>query len=501
MRVTSVQLTNFRSIAEMDPIELGSINVLIGPNNAGKSTVIRALAALQAGSEPFGPDIRIGASQALVTLELEQMSSVLPWRQDVKGETAKCTVTLETGTRTLTMEQHQPQGRATFNVNALPNVEPEHFVVPYFSRRKTASYQEDVRRQNALQVGRDFSFLAAKLARLGNPSFPAHDAYSKTCQAILGFVITAVPSENGQRPGVYVSETDTIPIDQMGEGVPNIVGLLAELALSKNKLFLIEEPENDLHPRALKALLELILESSTENQFVISTHSNIVACYLGGKGDSKLYYIDADRGVLPPAATVRLVPPTPADRLAVLRELGYSLSDFELWDGWLILEEASAERIIRDYLVPYFAPRLARVRTLSTQGNTKVEPTFDDFYRLVRFTHLEEAYRNRAWVLVDGDSQGREIVERLRERYSTWEPDRFGCFDQAQFERYYPAEFSNRVDQVLSEMNKPARREAKRILLDDVREWLDEDEDRARAALASSAASVVTVLKGIEERL
>ena len=67
----------------------------------------------------------------------------------------------------------------------------------------------------------------------------------------------------------------------MGDGVPNVVGLLADLALTKGKMFLIEEPENDLHPSALKALLELVEDGATHNQIVVSTHSNIVARHLG----------------------------------------------------------------------------------------------------------------------------------------------------------------------------------------------------------------------------
>ena len=108
------------------------------------------------------------------------------------------------------------------------------------------------------------------------------------------------------------------------------------------------------------------------------------------------------RETLPVKAAIRLVAPTAQARLEVLRDLGYSFSDFDLWDGWLFLEEASAERIIRDYLIPWFVPKLQRVRTLSAGGATKVEPAFEDFHRLVRFTHLEKAYENLAWVRVDG---------------------------------------------------------------------------------------------------
>lgn len=504
MRVTSLQLRNFRSVAAMEPIALDSINVLIGPNNVGKSTLIRALYLLQQGLPDPRPDIRLGATEATVVLDVEDVHGISAWNdQPGNCDSGKLTATIHTSRADvqLNLAYSHPSGDAQATVSQLPAAEPNHFVVPYLTKRKAMNYTEDVREQFALQVTPDFSYLAAKLSRLGNPSFPAHERYRKTCEEMLGFVVTAVPSPNGQRPGVYVTATETLPIEQMGEGVPNIVGMLANLALSEKKLFLIEEPENDLHPAALKALLNLIIDSATTNQFVISTHSNIVARYLGAANNSQLYYIKSRSGELPPEAQVNLVPSSPAARLGVLRELGYSFADFDLWDGWLILEESSAERVIRDYLIPFFAPKLSRIRTLAAGGNSQVEPTFEDFHRLARFTHLEEAYRGRAWVLVDGDDAGQEIVARLRARYSSWDASHFACFDQEQFETYYPVEFSERVKIALGEEDRQTRRDAKRTLLDDVRRWLDEDEARAHAALETSAAPVIDALRRIETSL
>src|SRR5688572_15663099 len=119
----------------------------------------------------------------------------------------------------------------------------------------------------------------------------------------------------------------------MGEGVPNIVHLLASLATSSGKLFLIEEPENDLHPSALRLLLDLIIESSTKNQFVISTHSNIVVSHLCGSSNSQLLRVTSAREVLPLNSRVEVVPRSSEARFAVLRELGYASSDFDLWEG------------------------------------------------------------------------------------------------------------------------------------------------------------------------
>jgi hypothetical protein len=499
MRVKSLQLKNFRSFESMEPIELDQINVLIGPNNAGKSSLLRALHIIQVSNWNIYPDVRVGANVAEVNIGLVDVPATL-------SHIGKCTLSIvvssvDRNAGEVALQIKGPDGAVVHNIQQIQNLDPLHFIVPFLSKRKTSNYQEDVRSEFTLRVNTDMSNLAAKLSRLTNPSFPGNVRYSETCKAILGFVLSAIPSLNGLRPGVYLPNRQTIPVDQMGEGVPNIVALLADLALSENKLFLIEEPENDLHPQALKALLDLIVESSESNQFVVSTHSNIVVRHLAAAANSKLYNVSSELGRMPPIATISAVEPNVEARLEVLRELGYSFSDFDLWDGWLILEESSAERIIRDYLIPWFAPKLARVRTLSVGGVQQVGPTFDDFYRLVRFTHLEEAYRNAAWVRIDGDNVGLETIARLKSRYSTWKPDRFGNFSKAQFEYYYPSEFTAQINQALALAEKPARREAKRKLLNEVRAWLDEDEQRGREALAKSAAEVISDLISIESQI
>jgi hypothetical protein len=500
VRITSLRVVNFRSFVDMAPIELGRINVFIGPNNAGKSSLLRAVYAMQGGAGDLFADVRLDAATSSIEVGLADIHGVRAWGQGGECGEGVLRIEIQASGSSTNFNLRAADG-SNFGLPALPAREPDHVFVPYLSRRKAIAYQEDVREEYALQVSPQFDYLAAKLSRLGNFAFPAGQRYRETCEAVLGFVVTAVPSTNGQRPGAYLPDRRTIPLDQMGEGVPNVVGLLADLALSDNKILLIEEPENDLHPRALKALLDLIEESAGSNQFLVSTHSNIVARHLGAADDSRLFYVDTQAGTLPRVATVRPVEATPQARLAVLRDLGYSFSDFDLWDGWLILEESSAERIIRDYLIPWFAPKLARVRTLAAGGNSEVEPTFQDFHRLVRFTHLEEAYRDAAWVRVDGGEPGEEIVSRLRAQYPTWSPDRFGTFSEAQFERYYPREFSPEVDAALSQRDKQAGREAKRQLLVDVRAWLDEDDTRGRAALAASAAPVIADLEQIEAYL
>lgn len=498
MNITYLKLFDYRSFEGTNPIIFDQINILIGANNSGKSTVLKAIHLLQTGGTDIYADIRKGADYSTIELGVDNVKNVSSWPRDFSGHgVAQLLLTANT----VPAFSVSMQNGNHISVSQVTNTEPHNLIVPFFSKRKTVSYNEDVRSQYSYIVDSSMHNLAARLSRVSNPSFPKYEFYKKACEEILGFVVSSIPSDNGQRPGAYMPNLERLYIDQMGEGVANIVFLLSNLAVSENKIFLIEELENDLHPKALKALLNLIIESAKTNQFFISTHSNIVVRHLAAEPESKLFNITIEDNSNPPKASVAEVERTPEARLSVLRDLGYSFSDFELWDGWLILEESSAERIIRDYLIPWFAPKLSRIRTLAVGGTSKVEPTFEDFLRLVRFTHLEEAYKNKAWVFVDGDESGKEIIVRLKTSYKSWDASRFQCFDNAQFENYYPEFFIDQVQSVLAIEDRKSKKEAKLKLLNDVKAWLDEDKSRGKEALKESAKEIITHLKNIEKTL
>jgi predicted ATPase len=502
MRVVSIQLKDYRAFETTDRLPIGQISVLVGANNTGKSSLIRAMLLMQQFQfqSPIGSDVRVGARYADVALELADVRNVAGW-EGVDADAAKLTIRVTPEGQTPSLElETAPDSRQA--CQQLANSDPAHFIVPFLSRRKVTRYEEDPRRDHAMRVGPDLQNLAARLTRI-DPELPRYETYAETCKDLVGRVIRPVSSQNGFRPGIYADENQTHPIyvDAMGEGVAQIAGLLADLVLSRGKLFLIEELEADLHPRALKRLLELIVESSTENQFVVSTHSNIVLRHLGAQPDARVYSFERQVTTNVPISTIRPIGPDPGDRIEVLRDLGYEMNDFDLWDAWLFLEEASAETVIGSFLIPWFVPGLlGRIRTLSAAGVTRVAPTFDDFYRLVRYTHLEAAYRDRAWVIVDGDAIGQQIVAKLRDQYPTWTPDRFQSLTTDHFESYYPDRFSQQRATALG-ATKEQRQELKRALLKDVVNWCISDSDTAKAEFATTASDVIELLNAIDEAL
>jgi predicted ATP-dependent endonuclease of OLD family len=185
MRATSLQLQNFRSFASMDSIELDQINVLIGPNNAGKSSVLKALHLIQEGGGNIYPDVRVNANHAKVGIGLKDMQGEF----DFKGS-GFLSIQVESTDRNIgniRLMMSVTDGRAV--VQQLPSIEPHHFIVPYLSKRKTTYYQEEVKNENALRVSTDMSNLAAKLTRIATPGFPNHESYREACEAILGFMV------------------------------------------------------------------------------------------------------------------------------------------------------------------------------------------------------------------------------------------------------------------------------------------------------------------------
>jgi hypothetical protein len=96
MRITTLTVANFRSFVQMEPIEHGQINVFMGPNNAGKSSLLRAAYAMQQGGT-FAADVRLGAARASINIRLSGLANT-KWEIYAKplGE-AVLDITIEAG--------------------------------------------------------------------------------------------------------------------------------------------------------------------------------------------------------------------------------------------------------------------------------------------------------------------------------------------------------------------------------------------------------------------
>jgi len=503
MWVESLNIANIKSFSSEQIAFSKSINILIGANNSGKSTILQAILRLQYSHIwPSDDPIRKNTTQGHIIIALRDINrDIINEYEDYYSNKANLDFNIN-NKNTQSWVMAATNGSTVLRFPTIKFEEPNNLIYPFLSKRKVGEFSELINESTVLSVNQNMANLSAIVDNIGNPVNPNYAEFSQECEDILGFQISSVFGKNGKVVGSSIEHLSNIHIDQMGEGIAHIVWLIARLCSVKNRVFIIEEIENDIHPQALKKLLQLILRKSEHNQFIISTHSNIVAKYLGGAPESKIFNCKIEYPNKIPSSTTEELSTSEQRRRALL-DLGYEFSDYDLWAAWLILEESSAERIIREYLFKWFTPSLQnKVRTISASSISRVEAQFDDFNRLFIFTHLSQLYLNRAWVLVDGGKVGDEVISALKENYkASWRESQFRALQQTDFEYYYPVQFKDEAVEVLQIRDKKAKWAKKKLLLDRVIEWIEQDQDVAKAQFESSAAEVIDFIREIEDQL
>lgn len=518
MQISEIRIRNIKSIIDSEWIQLSpKINVLIGKNNSGKSIFIKSIYQLQNQKSLEDSDIRTGEREACIEFRFKNYDHKIvkiqcPHEGNLGGYLKNHQYEDIVRIKFSKGDDNKSRGPKIYSKVAHPcldvpfsDKEPDNYIYPLLSKRKFVNYNVLVSQEIVSRVDDTFNNIIGKVDNLTNPSMLAHRKYQETCNDILGFDIFSFQISTGKNVGYYCKYADFfIPINLMGDGTLNIIEFLVYLCVAENKLFLIEEPENDIHPEALKKLLSLIIEKSANNQFIITTHSNIVMKYLGSEQDSKIFHftLSNDSNIL--KTSIIEVSSSTEERRAILEELGYDLFDYNIWSAWLILEESSAECIIRDYIIPWFFPhRSNKLRIVASGGVTEIEPKFNEFNRLFIFLHLEPMYKNRAWVFVDGDDVGKETIRKLKEIYSKsgWNQDNFRTFSKENFEEYYPDVFDQDKEEIFKETNRDKKRNLKKQLIEKIKCWIGGNGDLAKEKFKESASEIIELVKLIDKSM
>ena len=497
MKIASFRLRGIRCFEDTGVVSTGpGCNIFVGQNNSGKSTLLKAIVEWQIVDEWQGQDFRPYRDVSSVELSLTNIDSADIFSGKI-GQNENVTLL-----RTLVGDANENAGNTSrFHKSSGPvfnNSWPNNFIVPFSAKRKAIAYDQSVNTTAQSNINGTFSNLYARIDRVATPGLSAHNLYREAIESNVGVLITTRSSPNGKEAGYYFDDENFVTLDRMGDGVSEIVALVVELSLAKKRVFVLEEPETNLHPRGLKALLKLIRESAVNNQFIISTHSNVVVRELS-VNDTKIFRVYRNGETPSSPSGISEVENTASAHRELLRELGYEFGDFDLHEGWLFLEESSAETVIREVLIPWFAPTLkGRLRTFSAAGIANLEPSVAEFQRLITFIHLQPVYQDRLWVRADGDAPGQAMISEIQNKFSYLKAPRASTFSEEQFERFYPKRFEDLANVALSTMNKQKRREAKANLLKVVIEWSHNNEEEARSEWQRSAIEQIGLLEEIK---
>lgn len=82
-----------------------------------------------------------------------------------------------------------------------------------------------------------------------------------------------------------------LPASLISDGTINVIALIIALYFEKSKFVIIEEPERNIHPYLISKVVELMRDSSTEKQIIVTTHNPEIVKHAGIKS---LYLITRD---------------------------------------------------------------------------------------------------------------------------------------------------------------------------------------------------------------
>jgi hypothetical protein len=192
MRFEEVQVINWRSFEDSGPIALSRLNVFVGRNNEGKSTLLRAISAVQQGIPLSSADIRVDASRATTRI-VPSNKAGSAWGDTPPNLTdvwLELYLNSDSPTPELRTVWHSDSGLGGRPISTISNQAPNNLLYVHLSLRRMAQYHSSqVTYQQATWVGPDVSNLVPKVVTVSSPVHPKYEQYVQACKDLLGFVV------------------------------------------------------------------------------------------------------------------------------------------------------------------------------------------------------------------------------------------------------------------------------------------------------------------------
>ncbi len=344
MKVLSLAAKNYRSLREVT-VELDRLNLFIGANASGKSAILDALRFLSEAvrARDFrGPMFSRGgmlnlawkgaeASQIELSIVLEDGERRFEWtvrlaRQSYDFYVAESVSQFQPGQPPAQLLHSENghgwwwSGEKTERVNLLqgasvcaltaaaadasfPGREIAEFVGGWgFFDPSPFLLRRDWNLTDAIGFDPYGRNLGETLYSLRSAHPEILDQVVEATQSIVGLPDEIEPRDAEDRfyfvqrePGLQ------FPVNQMGvsSGTLRVLALMTALyGQSGSALIGIEEPENYIHPTALRAFVEHILEARNQTQFLVTTHSPLVLDYIDDPAAVNVVKRDISRGTV-----------------------------------------------------------------------------------------------------------------------------------------------------------------------------------------------------------
>ena len=325
MKLLSLTARGYRSLRD-ETIEFGDLNLFIGPNASGKSTILDALRFLHEGVQ--ARDFRTPVASRGGTVNFS-------WNGQ-RTRQIELAVRLENGSTTYDWSTHVVREGFDFHIletvyELQPGSSPIQLLKAekgkgwwsgskderiFFGQEPTscalaaASVDTSFRGRDIVDFVRRWGFfdpnpfflrsdwrglgldrfdpygrnLAGTLYKIAKSSPETLERIRSATHSIVG-IPSSIHPEESEGSFYFMQKEDGIkyPIHQMGisSGTLRMMAFMTALiAEPAANLIGIEEPESCVHPTALRSFVDHILEARERTQFLITTHSPILLDFL-----------------------------------------------------------------------------------------------------------------------------------------------------------------------------------------------------------------------------
>lgn len=450
MKLVAFSVQNFRSIIKTKKLPITNSTILIGPNNEGKSNILRALVTAlnllkQLGRIPFFkgknriPMPHIARSglynweidfpmplqqtlpngESIFDLEFElstleisdfknkvgsMLNGTLPIRITLgKKEPDFKVIKKGRGAATLTKKGHEI---AQFISSKLDFVHIPTLRTAQSARRVVEDILAD--ELETFESNADFTRALEEIARIQQPVL---DRISESIQITLkeflptvkGVKVTISDERRHQalRRSCEITIDDGTPtlLQHKGDGVQSLAALSLmrhaseRSARGRHVILAIEEPESHLHPRAIHQLKQVISEISSRNQVILTTHCPTFV----------------DRINIGSNIIVSTNKAAPSPNVKAIRDvLGVKAADNLQHAELVLVVEGEDDKIALSALLNHES---TKIRSSISQGTLTVDSLLGGANLSYRLTQLREALCNY-YCFLDYDDCGRKAFQK-----------------------------------------------------------------------------------------
>lgn len=449
VKIAAISIQKYRSIKRTDRLNLADLTVLVGPNNEGKSNVLRALAVSMQLVRLYGlagPGLGRRATRRSTPSRIYDWFADFP--KDLQDRTPEGNSIIDLWFELTTEEQTRFRKEIGSRLNAALPIrltvgqryvefavrkqgrggvaltEKSAQIAQFVGRSLRVEHVESVRTADRARrviqdmVGIELSGLenddafSSALATLTDAVRPVADRLSadlaSTLQAFLpdvkgveiGLATDRIIAALSSQVQITVDDGVSTELQHKGDGVQSLAALaLIRKAADVRRgaiVLAVEEPEAHLHPRAIHQLREVLNDIAVSQQVVLTTHSGVLV----------------DRQTLSNNILVRSNHAAPASSIEEIRDalgvrVGDNLSQAEL----VLVVEGGCDSAALTALLSYYSPSLLSALSNGTLAIESLRSASNLTARLDGLRHI----LCRIHVLLDNDRAGQDAARKARD--------------------------------------------------------------------------------------